>query len=335
MNHTSPTQQPYLTAAFYKFVALADLVERREQLLALCEAHHIQGLILLAPEGINGTVSGTIWNVRMLLSILNRDALFADLKHKEAWSDEPPFHRMKVRVKPEIVTLGMPGVDAANQAGTYVKPADWNALIQDPDLILIDTRNDYEVDVGTFAGAINPRIKKFTELPAWVASQKELLAPHTARSQRPDANTLAAVAKAPKLAKVAMFCTGGIRCEKSTAYMRSLGFDEVFHLEGGILAYLEVTPPEHSLWQGECFVFDERVAVTHGLAVGTHELCRACRLPVSPKDKTSPQFEQGVSCPRCFALKTPVQKQRAHERQRQVQLALARQQRHVGDLPNA
>jgi UPF0176 protein len=307
MTDTPPA--PYLTAAFYKFVPLADPAALREPLLACCEARGVQGLVLLAHEGINGTLAGAPEAVRAVLAWLRSDARLAGLQHKEGHAQRPPFHRMKVRIKPEIVTMGVPDIEARHMAGIYVKPQDWNQLLQDPEVVLIDTRNDYEVDVGTFAGALDPRIKNFSELPAWLDAQDAL-------KDKP---------------KVAMFCTGGIRCEKSTAYLRAKGFAQVYHLEGGILKYLETVPEEQSLWRGECFVFDERVAVGHGLKLGQHELCRACRDPISPQDKASPLYVPGISCPRCHDSKTPRQKQRALERQRQVELALQRRHPHIGD----
>jgi UPF0176 protein len=305
---------PFLTAAFYKFFPLNDPPALREPLLAHCDAQGVKGLVLLAHEGINGTIAGAPAAVQAVLAWLRAShPSLANLQHKEGFASLPPFHRMKVRLKREIVTMGQPDMDPSTMAGTYVQPQDWNALIQDPDVLLIDTRNDYEVDVGTFAGAINPRIKNFSELPAWLDQQEALKA-------KP---------------KVAMFCTGGIRCEKSTAYLKSQGFNQVYHLEGGILKYLETVPEQSSLWRGECFVFDERVAVGHGLKPGQHELCRACRDPISPQDKTSPLFVQGISCPRCHGRKTPEQRQRAIARQRQVELAADRQQAHIGDLARA
>ncbi|MDO9023018.1 rhodanese-related sulfurtransferase, partial [Zwartia sp.] len=226
----------YLTAAFYLFVDLPDYRVRREPLLAFCEQRNVKGIILLAQEGINSTIAGAPEDVYAVLAYLRSDQKFSGLQHKESWSDLPPFHRMKVRLKKEIVTMGVPGISPTKMAGTYVKPQDWNALIRDPDVVLIDTRNDYEVELGTFSGAIDPKIKTFSELVQWVDEAEAL------------------EAKTGKKPKVAMFCTGGIRCEKSTALMRTKGFDEVFHLEGGILKYLEVVPPEQSEWNGECFV---------------------------------------------------------------------------------
>jgi UPF0176 protein len=306
----------YLTAAFYHFVTLEDFAQRKAPLLALCSQHRVKGLILLAREGINSTIAGPEEGVRAVLAFLRSDPLLRDLQHKESWSERAPFHRMKVRLKKEIVTMGVPEVDPRLLVGTYVKPQDWNALIDDPDVLLIDTRNDYEVEIGTFKGAVNPRIKSFAQLPEWIAQTQALR----------DANK-------PQT-KVAMFCTGGIRCEKSTAYLRGLGFEQVYHLEGGILKYLETIPPEESTWQGECFVFDERVSIGHGLQMGSHQLCRACRMPLEPGAEQSPQFELGVSCPRCFGTTSEAQKDGARERQRQWNLAKQRSQTHIGDLIN-
>lgn len=301
--------KPYLTAAFYKFVALPDFASRKPPLLALCEKHRIKGLILLASEGINSTVAGAAEDVRAVLAYLRADPLLANLQHKESWSDRAPFHRMKVRLKKEIVTMNVAGISPTCMAGTYVKPADWNALIADPEVLVIDTRNDYEVEIGSFAHAINPKLKSFAELPAWLDAQPQLAA------SMPSGNK----------PRVAMFCTGGIRCEKSTAYLRAQGFEEVFHLEGGILKYLETVAPENSLWQGECFVFDERVSVGHGLAPGPHALCRACRQPLEAGATSSALYEPGVSCPRCHATTSDAQKSGARERQRQWERAKARQ----------
>ncbi|MDO9166070.1 MAG: rhodanese-related sulfurtransferase [Rhodoferax sp.] len=296
----------FLTAAFYKFVELPDFAELKAPLLACCEANDVKGIILLATEGINSTIAGPAAGVHAVLDYLRRDPRLADLQHKEAWSGKSPFYRMKVRLKREIVTMGVPGISPTRMAGTYVKPEDWNALIRDPDVVVVDTRNDYEVGIGTFVGALDPEIKSFAKLPEWVA-------------QAPALNP--ATGKKPK---VAMFCTGGIRCEKSTALLRAQGFDEVYHLEGGILKYLETVPEAQSLWQGQCFVFDERVSVGHGLVPGHHGLCRACRQPLDDTDLASPLFEAGVSCPKCHANTRETQKNSARERQRQWELAKAR-----------
>ncbi len=296
----------FLTAAFYKFVELPDFAELKAPLLACCEANDVKGIILLATEGINSTIAGPAAGVHAVLAYLRRDPRLADLQHKEAWSTKSPFYRMKVRLKREIVTMGVPGISPTRMAGTYVKPQDWNALISDPDVVVVDTRNDYEVGIGTFAGALDPDIKSFAKLPEWVAQAPAL---NPASGKKP---------------KVAMFCTGGIRCEKSTALLRAQGFDEVYHLEGGILKYLETVPEAQSLWQGQCFVFDERVSVGHGLVPGRHGLCRACRQPLVDADLASPLFEAGVSCPKCHATTLETQKNSARERQRQWELAKAR-----------
>lgn len=302
----------YLTAAFYLFVDLPDYVARRQVLIDFCERHNVKGMILLAREGINSTIAGRPEDVHAVLAYLRSDPKFSTLQHKESWSDLPPFHRMKVRLKKEIVTMGVPGISPTNMAGTYVKPSDWNALISDPEVVLIDTRNDYEVELGTFSGAIDPKIKTFSELVKWV-DEAEVLAAQTGKKP-----------------KVAMFCTGGIRCEKSTALMRTKGFDEVYHLEGGILKYLEEIPPEHSQWNGECFVFDDRVSVDHHLQRSGRQLCHNCRDPLPDGAMQSPEFEKGVSCPRCFSKGNEEHKRRARERQKQYELAKARRQLHIG-----
>ena len=302
----------FLTIAFYKFVELSDIEARRAPLLAFCEQRGVKGLILLAQEGINSTIAGPEDAIRAVLAYLRADPKFADLQPKESWSELPPFRRMRVRLKKEIVTSGVPELSPSTMAGTYVKPEDWNALISDPAVVLIDTRNDYEVELGTFERAIDPKVQTFSQLPTWVN----------------EADVLKAVdGKRPK---VAMFCTGGIRCEKSTAMMRAKGYEEVYHLEGGILKYLETVPPEESLWRGECFVFDERVAVTHGLQRGESRLCRCCRQPFPLSAVESDKFELGVSCPRCFDRTTPEQKNTARERQRQCELAETRNKPHIG-----
>jgi UPF0176 protein len=302
----------YLTAALYKFVSLPDYRELQSPLLTCCEANKVKGTILLATEGINGTISGLPQGINAVLAFLRSDPLFknrlADLEHKESYAEKMPFYRMKVRLKREIVTMGMPNVDPNRMAGTYVKPQDWNALISDPDVILVDTRNDYEVAIGTFKGALNPGTTNFRDLPEWVRKEKSL-------REKP---------------KVAMFCTGGIRCEKSTAFLRSEGFDQVYHLQGGILKYLEEIPQAQSLWEGECFVFDERVSVDHDLKPGNYEMCRACRQPLSAADTASALFEIGVSCPHCHGKKTEAQIKSSAERQHQVKLAQARGQAHIG-----
>ena len=269
--------QRYLVAALYKFVPLPDFTELREPLLQKCLEHDILGTLLLAEEGINGTISGSRGSIDAVLDWLREDERFKDIEHKESLHEAKPFQRMKVKLKKEIVTLGVPELNPTEMAGTYVAPEDWNALISDPDVVVVDTRNDYEVKIGTFKGAVNPRTKSFREFPEWVAKQETL-------KEKP---------------KVAMFCTGGIRCEKSTALLKSMGFENVFHLQGGILKYLETVPEEQSLWEGECYVFDERVAVKHGLKPGTHSMCQACGMPLSMAERQSDDYVEGESCPHC------------------------------------
>ena len=297
-----------IAAAFYRFVELPDYKALRAPLLARCEALHVKGTILLASEGINGTIAGELGNVRAVLAYLRADPRLAQLEHKESPANGAPFYRMKVRLKREIVTLGVAEANAARMAGTYVKAEDWNALISDPDVVVIDARNDYEVALGTFQGALNPQTRSFRELPDWLRAQPLL-------KNKP---------------KVAMFCTGGIRCEKSTAFLRSEGFEHVYHLQGGILKYLETIPQEQSRWQGECFVFDERVAIGHGLKVGVHELCRSCREPLGPTEKASAFYVEGVSCPKCYHQRSAAKKRGLLERQRQVELAKQRNDSHIG-----
>ena len=307
---------PYLTAALYKFVELPDHAILQAPLLAVCQAHGIKGTLLLAAEGINGTIAGLPADVRAVLTYLRRDPRLATLEHKESWASAMPFYRMKVRLKKEIVTLGVPDVHPALMAGQYVLPGDWNQLIEQPGVVLVDTRNDYEVSIGTFKGAVNPATGSFSELPDWVAREMQT------------GGKLAEVDGIKP--KVAMFCTGGIRCEKSTAFLRSKGFDDVYHLQGGILKYLETVPQAQSLWQGQCFVFDERVSVGHGLQEGALELCRSCRNPLTDMAKASPEYERGVSCPGCHRKTTDVQKAGYRQRQKQVDLAGARKQSHIG-----
>ena len=306
----------FLTAALYKFVELPDYQQMQAPLLARCEANGVKGTLLLASEGINGTSAGPEAGVHAVLGWLRSDPRLSGLEHKEAWAEKIPFYRMKVRLKREIVTMGVPEVHPATMAGRYVKPADWNDLLSDPDVVLVDTRNDYEVSIGTFEGAVNPATTSFSELPGWVEREMEA------------GGKLAALnGKRPR---VAMFCTGGIRCEKSTALLRAKGFDEVFHLDGGILKYLETIPEAQSRWQGQCFVFDERVSVGHGLTPGNLLLCRSCRNPIGEAERASPLFELGVSCPHCHANTSEPQKRGYRQRQRQVELAEARQQAHIG-----
>lgn len=283
----------------------------REPLLDHCRANGIRGSILLATEGINGTVAGPADGIAATLRYLRNDPRLSDLEHKESFvpTDHETFYRMKVRLKKEIVTMGVPAVDPTKGVGTYVEPEEWNALLADPEVLLIDTRNDYEVGIGTFQGAIDPKLKSFREFPEFV---RKNLDPAVHR-------------------KVAMFCTGGIRCEKASSYLLHEGFEEVYHLKGGILKYLEEVPEEQSSWKGECYVFDNRVAVDHGLAPGSYELCFACRRPVSREDMQSPHYRYGVSCHRCIDEYTDEDRARFAERMRQIELAEMRKLRHIGE----
>ena len=297
----------YLVAALYKFVTLSDYQTLQEPILKVCDDHGVKGTLLLASEGINGTVAGTEESIRDLLAHLHSMPEFCDLNHKESWAEEMPFLRMKVRLKKEIVTMGVPGTDPQKIVGSYVKPENWNDLISDPDVVLVDTRNDYEVGIGTFKGAIDPKTTNFRDFPDWVQRNHNVL-------NKP---------------KVAMFCTGGIRCEKSTAYMKEQGYDDVYHLEGGILKYLEEVPIEQSRWEGECFVFDNRVSIKHGLEEGSYDQCYGCRWPITEGDKTSDQYIKGVCCPRCFGDTTEEKKARSAERQKQIDLAKSRGEEHI------
>jgi len=266
-----------VVVTFYKFVKLPDFADKRDPLLSHCEAQGIRGTILLAAEGINGTIAGCRQAIDSVLSFLRSDPRLVDLEHKESYADSVPFDRMKVRLKKEIVTLGLPEIEPSDRVGTYVSPKEWNQLISDPEVTVIDTRNNYEVSIGTFRGAENPETASFRQFPEYV---RDRLDPS-------------------KHKKVALFCTGGIRCEKATSFMMAQGFQEVYHLKGGILKYLEEVPPEESLWQGECFVFDQRVALREGLEIGTHEMCPGCGHPISEADKSSPDYQEGISCPYC------------------------------------
>ncbi|KPB00398.1 rhodanese-related sulfurtransferase [Ahrensia marina] len=305
MNDTSHI----VVAALYHFARFDRFADLQAPLTEICESNNIVGTLLLASEGINGTIAGTREAIDNVLSFIRSQPEFTDLEHKESFADKLPFYRLKVRLKKEIVAMGVPETDPTKIVGTYVEPEDWNALIDDPDTIVIDTRNDYEIKVGTFKNAINPETDAFREFPDWVKRNENLL----------------------KGKKIAMFCTGGIRCEKSTAYVKSLGYDDVFHLKGGILKYLENVPQEESTWDGECFVFDERVAVKHGLELGDHKLCRACRHPLSPEDLRSDKFVAGISCHNCYDQYTDEDRARFAERQKQSELAAKRGKRHIGD----
>jgi len=294
---------------FYQFTKLEDISKLQESIDACCRKNDVKGIVLLASEGINSTIAGPRKGVLAVLEFLRKDPRFDGLTWKESIAKEQPFRKLRVRLKKEIVTMGVPGIDPDRLVGTYIKPEDWNDLISDPDVIVVDTRNDYEVEIGTFKDAINPDITSFGEFPKWIKDNIDI---HT----QP---------------RVAMFCTGGIRCEKSTALLKEAGVKEVFHLEGGILKYLERIPEDQSLWDGECFVFDERVSVGHGLEIGEYELCRGCRYPICEEDKSSSLFREGISCPRCHDQTTDQQKARFAERQKQIELARQRGDRHIAE----
>jgi UPF0176 protein len=307
--------EPLSVAALYRFARFEDCASLRAPLERLCREHGIRGTLLLAPEGINGTIAGTHTGIANVLDAIRALPDCADVDVKVSTASSMPFHRMKVRLKREIVTMGVPDIDPRATVGTYVEPQDWNALISDPGTIVIDTRNDYEVALGTFEGAVDPRTRTFRDFPEWFRSQRDKL---LGEGTPP---------------KVAMFCTGGIRCEKSTTFLKKEGIEDVYHLKGGILKYLETIPQEDSLWQGECFVFDQRVAIGHGLVEGSHTICHACRRPMTAEDRASPLHETGVSCPACYSERTEDQRASYRERQRQETLAAARGQAHVGAEP--
>ncbi len=287
----------FVVATFYKFVSLPDYADRQQPLLDLCLSQDVKGTILLAEEGINGTVAGTAPAIATALDWLRQDPCFADLEVKFSSANVPPFDRLKVRLKAEIVTLGLPEIKPSEQVGTYVEPEDWNALIADPDVLVLDTRNHYEVRIGTFAGATDPNTENFRQFPDYVQ-----------QSLNPAQHK-----------KIAMFCTGGIRCEKASSLLVSQGFAEVYHLKGGILKYLETVPAAESLWQGECFVFDQRVAMQHGLAAGSHEMCLSCGHPISEADQQTAAYEFGISCPHCIAELTPEKRARQCDRLKAIQ----------------
>jgi UPF0176 protein len=303
----------FLTSTFYHFVELNDYQDLQPSIQKFCDEQMLKGTILLANEGINGTLSGDEEAIRAFHKYIKANPLFnkkfTGLAHKESWASNNPFYRMKVRLKKEIVALGVPGVSPIKKVGQYVKPSDWNQLISDPDTIVIDTRNGYEVDIGSFKGSINPNTETFREFPQYIDKK---INPN-------------------KDKKIAMFCTGGIRCEKATSLMLEKGFNNVYHLKGGILKYLEEIPKEESLWEGECFVFDQRVAVTHNLLEGHYDQCYACRHPLSPSEIKSAKYTPGVSCPYCYNNISSKKRDSVKERQKQILLAKARGESHIGN----
>lgn len=305
--------EPIIVCALYKFVRLDNHQRLRDPLLDLMLKQQVRGTLLLASEGINGTISGNRAGVDHVLDWLRDQPELTDFDTKESTTDTAPFKRSRVKLKKEIVTMGVEGIDPTLTAGTYIEPASWNQLISDPDVLVIDTRNDYECEVGSFKGAINPNTESFRQFPDYV--KNELLANDSIDKKK----------------RVAMFCTGGIRCEKSTAYLREQGFEEVYHLKGGILKYLEEVPEDQSLWQGECFVFDERVTVDHQLEPGSYDQCHACRRPITDEDKQTEFYVAGASCPRCHDHISEQQKTRFLEREKQMQLSRSRGEPHMGD----
>ena len=298
----------YVTCALYKFVALPNYGSIRHPLLKVMTDNQVYGTLLLASEGINGTISSTRAGIDAVLNWLSQQPGLENIDTKESFDKEIPFYRTKVKLKKEIVTMGVEGIDPRQVVGTYVKPQDWNDLISDPEVLVVDTRNDYEVEIGTFKNAVDPKTTSFREFPDWANKNIDRA----------------------KTKKIAMFCTGGIRCEKSTAYMKEQGFEEVYHLEGGILKYLEEVPKDQTLWLGECFVFDNRVAVDHDLKRGSYDQCHACRMPITEQEKTLDSYQEGLSCHHCFDRVSDEQKQRFAQRQKQVQLAKARGEKHIG-----
>ena len=298
--------------ALYKFTRLDDFEQLQLPVKNFMESLSVKGTLLLAREGINGTIAGDKTSIEKVLDYLNSDERIIGFEHKLSYSEKTPFKRLKVKLKKEIVTLGVTDIDPTYSVGTYVKPSDWNELISDPEVIVIDTRNNYEFEIGSFKGAINPNTDTFREFPSYTKNHLEKY----------------------RNKKIAMFCTGGIRCEKSTAYLKSKGFESVYHLQGGILKYLEEVDEEASLWDGECFVFDDRVAVKHNLELGKYDQCHACRFPITDEDKSHPHYEKGAACPRCYGTKGSDQVSRYREREKQVQLASDRGEAHIGDNAN-
>jgi UPF0176 protein len=298
----------YVVSAMYHFATLDDYKDIQQPLLKKMQDNGVRGSLLLAREGINGTIAGTRADVDEVINFIKSDLRLKDIITKESFTNKIPFGRSKVRLKKEIVTMGVENIDPKQIVGTYIKPQDWNDLISDPDVLVIDTRNEYEIAIGSFKNAINPHTESFRQFPKY--AQEQLLD--------------------KKNKKIAMFCTGGIRCEKSTAYLKQQGFKDVYHLEGGILKYLEEIPQAESLWQGECFVFDARVAVKHGLEQGHYDQCFACRMPITHEDKKHEHYEKGVSCHHCYNRRTPEQLKRYEDREKQIQLAKSKGEEHIG-----
>ena len=299
-----------LVAALYKFVEIDDLLSLQSDLHEICEKNNIMGTILIANEGINGTISGKTNEINQTISLLKSDKRFTNIEIKYSSTDKQPFHRMKVRLKKEIVTIGLPKINPNKKVGTYVKPDDWNDLISDPNVVVIDTRNKYETKIGSFQNALDPETSSFREFPDWVKKFK---------SSKENANK-----------KIAMVCTGGIRCEKASSLMKEEGFEDVYHLQGGILKYLETIDKENSLWNGECFVFDQRVCLTDELEVGSYKMCFACRMPITEEEMQNEKYIEGISCIYCYDKTTKEKKERFGSRQKQILLAKERGEKHLG-----
>ena len=305
-----PNKNEILVAALYKFVEIDDLLFLQNNLYKICEENNIMGTILIADEGINGTISGKHNEIKETISSLTSDNRFSNIEIKYSSTDKQPFHRMKVRLKKEIVTIGLPEINPNKKVGTYVKPDDWNDLISDPNVVVIDTRNKYETKIGSFQNALDPETSSFREFPDWVKKFK---------SSKENANK-----------KIAMFCTGGIRCEKASSLMKEEGFEDVYHLQGGILKYLETIDKENSLWNGECFVFDQRVCLTDELEVGSYKMCFACRMPITEEEMQNEKYIEGISCIYCYDKTTKEKKERFGSRQKQILLAKERGEKHLG-----
>ena len=305
-----PKKNEILVAALYKFVEINDLLSLQDNLYNICEENNIMGTILIADEGINGTISGKHNEIKETISTLMSDSRFSNIEIKYSSTDKQPFHRMKVRLKKEIVTIGLPEINPNKKVGKYVKPEDWNELISDPNVVVIDTRNKYETKIGSFQNALDPETSSFREFPDWVKKFKN--------------------SEDNKNKKIAMFCTGGIRCEKASSLMKEEGFEDVYHLQGGILKYLETVDRENSLWNGECFVFDQRVCLTDELEVGSYKMCFACRMPITEEEMQNEKYIEGISCIYCYDKTTKEKKERFGSRQKQILLAKERGEKHLG-----
>ena len=299
-----------LVATFYKFVKVDDLVALQDQLYAICNKNNVMGTILIANEGVNGTISSKPREIEKTLISIQKDDRFSEIEIKYSSTNKQPFHKMRVKLKKEIVTIGLPEINPNKTVGTYVKPEQWNDVISDPDVILIDTRNKFEIKIGSFKNALDPRTTSFRDFPEWVKKFKQ---------DKTNTNK-----------KIAMYCTGGIRCEKASSLMKEEGFNEVYHLQGGILKYLEQVEKEKSLWEGECFVFDDRVCLTENLEVGSYKMCFACRMPITEDEINDDRYEEGISCLYCYDKTTEEKKERFESRQKQIELSKLRGEKHIG-----